>query len=229
MHANELVTTRRAIENKHTSHSQILEPGASINPPGPHYNSLFYNFVVCVVRHRISIPASSPMRQPALPPRYGDLGLGWSIVLLLMGPITDPESGSVFSVSNTGSREVRRSDDCICPCIMLLGLADAADSDFSPHDHQACRELEDLWQTMLEATASEQRQQNDKVEIVGGSDHAGEFPAAAAATAPGAAAAAAAARYCRFGLAGINGTACAGLIWNAVLLTPSASPLSTAC
>eukprot|EP00983_Pelagomonas_calceolata_P064231 1148038-Pelagomonas_calceolata.AAC.1 len=31
-----LVTTRRAIENNHTSHSQAMEPGASTNPPDPH-------------------------------------------------------------------------------------------------------------------------------------------------------------------------------------------------
>ena len=35
-YAHKLVTTRRAIENKNTSHSQVLEPGASSNPPDPH-------------------------------------------------------------------------------------------------------------------------------------------------------------------------------------------------
>eukprot|EP00983_Pelagomonas_calceolata_P067448 1149480-Pelagomonas_calceolata.AAC.1 len=39
-HANKLVTTRRAIENNvqfiSTSHSQVLEPGASSNPPDNH-------------------------------------------------------------------------------------------------------------------------------------------------------------------------------------------------
>eukprot|EP00983_Pelagomonas_calceolata_P062108 1147141-Pelagomonas_calceolata.AAC.2 len=35
-YAHKLVTTRRAIENKNTSHSQVLEPGASSNPPAPH-------------------------------------------------------------------------------------------------------------------------------------------------------------------------------------------------
>eukprot|EP00983_Pelagomonas_calceolata_P045820 1139886-Pelagomonas_calceolata.AAC.3 len=34
-YAHKLVTTRRAIENK-TLHSQVLEPGASSNPPDPH-------------------------------------------------------------------------------------------------------------------------------------------------------------------------------------------------
>eukprot|EP00983_Pelagomonas_calceolata_P075129 1152862-Pelagomonas_calceolata.AAC.3 len=36
MYANKLVTTRRAIENNNTCHSQVMEPGASINPPDPH-------------------------------------------------------------------------------------------------------------------------------------------------------------------------------------------------
>eukprot|EP00983_Pelagomonas_calceolata_P127418 1161401-Pelagomonas_calceolata.AAC.18 len=36
MYANKLVTTRRAIENKDTSRSQVIELGASSNPPGPH-------------------------------------------------------------------------------------------------------------------------------------------------------------------------------------------------
>ena len=35
-YAHKLVSTRRAIENKNTSHSQVLEPGASSNPPDPH-------------------------------------------------------------------------------------------------------------------------------------------------------------------------------------------------
>eukprot|EP00983_Pelagomonas_calceolata_P006308 209058-Pelagomonas_calceolata.AAC.5 len=35
MYAYKLVTTRRAIENTNTSHSQALEPGASSNPPDP--------------------------------------------------------------------------------------------------------------------------------------------------------------------------------------------------
>ncbi|KAF5831098.1 WD40-repeat-containing domain protein [Dunaliella salina] len=35
-YAHKLVTIRRAIENKNTSHSQALEPGASSNPPDPH-------------------------------------------------------------------------------------------------------------------------------------------------------------------------------------------------
>eukprot|EP00983_Pelagomonas_calceolata_P060143 1146249-Pelagomonas_calceolata.AAC.2 len=34
-YARKLVITRRAIENK-TSQSQVLEPGASSNPPDPH-------------------------------------------------------------------------------------------------------------------------------------------------------------------------------------------------
>eukprot|EP00983_Pelagomonas_calceolata_P124408 1161104-Pelagomonas_calceolata.AAC.6 len=33
--ANKLLTTRRAIENNNTSHSQVLEPDASSSPPGP--------------------------------------------------------------------------------------------------------------------------------------------------------------------------------------------------
>eukprot|EP00983_Pelagomonas_calceolata_P122358 1160900-Pelagomonas_calceolata.AAC.5 len=36
MYANTLVTTRRAIENKNTTCSQVMEPGASKNPPDPH-------------------------------------------------------------------------------------------------------------------------------------------------------------------------------------------------
>eukprot|EP00983_Pelagomonas_calceolata_P051708 1142531-Pelagomonas_calceolata.AAC.1 len=36
MYANKLITTRLAIENKNTSCSQFMEPGASNNPPGPH-------------------------------------------------------------------------------------------------------------------------------------------------------------------------------------------------
>eukprot|EP00983_Pelagomonas_calceolata_P048302 1141006-Pelagomonas_calceolata.AAC.2 len=32
----QVVTTRGAIENNHTSHSQTLELGASTNPPNPH-------------------------------------------------------------------------------------------------------------------------------------------------------------------------------------------------
>eukprot|EP00983_Pelagomonas_calceolata_P037421 1136322-Pelagomonas_calceolata.AAC.1 len=36
MYANKLVTTGRAIENKNTSRSQVMEPGASNNPPDPH-------------------------------------------------------------------------------------------------------------------------------------------------------------------------------------------------
>eukprot|EP00983_Pelagomonas_calceolata_P069355 1150339-Pelagomonas_calceolata.AAC.2 len=40
MYANKLVTTGCAIENNHTSHSQILEPGASTNPPDP--DSVYY-------------------------------------------------------------------------------------------------------------------------------------------------------------------------------------------
>eukprot|EP00983_Pelagomonas_calceolata_P028729 900001-Pelagomonas_calceolata.AAC.1 len=48
MYANKLATTRRAIENNHTSHSQILEPGDSnfTNPPDPHEPSSPQNFVV---------------------------------------------------------------------------------------------------------------------------------------------------------------------------------------
>eukprot|EP00983_Pelagomonas_calceolata_P057611 1145147-Pelagomonas_calceolata.AAC.3 len=41
MYANKLVTTRRAIENKDTSRSQVMEPGASNNPPDPHWGILF--------------------------------------------------------------------------------------------------------------------------------------------------------------------------------------------
>eukprot|EP00983_Pelagomonas_calceolata_P083918 1156255-Pelagomonas_calceolata.AAC.5 len=36
MYANKLVTTGRAIENKKTFRSQVMEPGASNNPPDPH-------------------------------------------------------------------------------------------------------------------------------------------------------------------------------------------------
>eukprot|EP00983_Pelagomonas_calceolata_P083283 1156130-Pelagomonas_calceolata.AAC.1 len=35
MYANNRVTTRRAIENNNTCHSQVTEPGASSNPPDP--------------------------------------------------------------------------------------------------------------------------------------------------------------------------------------------------
>eukprot|EP00983_Pelagomonas_calceolata_P037567 1136394-Pelagomonas_calceolata.AAC.12 len=35
-YAHKLVTTKRAIENKNTFHSQVLEPGASSDPPDPH-------------------------------------------------------------------------------------------------------------------------------------------------------------------------------------------------
>eukprot|EP00983_Pelagomonas_calceolata_P123322 1160994-Pelagomonas_calceolata.AAC.16 len=41
MYANKLATTWRAIENKNTSRSQVMEPGASNNPPDPHQNLLF--------------------------------------------------------------------------------------------------------------------------------------------------------------------------------------------
>eukprot|EP00983_Pelagomonas_calceolata_P084422 1156356-Pelagomonas_calceolata.AAC.1 len=34
--SNVLVTARRAIENNYTSRSQVMEPGASNNPPDPH-------------------------------------------------------------------------------------------------------------------------------------------------------------------------------------------------
>eukprot|EP00983_Pelagomonas_calceolata_P072260 1151637-Pelagomonas_calceolata.AAC.3 len=34
-YAHKLVTTRRANENNSTSHSQVLEQGASSNPPDP--------------------------------------------------------------------------------------------------------------------------------------------------------------------------------------------------
>eukprot|EP00983_Pelagomonas_calceolata_P124259 1161086-Pelagomonas_calceolata.AAC.1 len=46
MCANKLVTTRCAIENKNTCHSQVMEPGASNNPPDPHEELLFVVFVV---------------------------------------------------------------------------------------------------------------------------------------------------------------------------------------
>eukprot|EP00983_Pelagomonas_calceolata_P004033 131205-Pelagomonas_calceolata.AAC.1 len=36
MYANKLVTASRAIENNHTSHSQVMEPSASTNPPDPY-------------------------------------------------------------------------------------------------------------------------------------------------------------------------------------------------
>eukprot|EP00983_Pelagomonas_calceolata_P122323 1160896-Pelagomonas_calceolata.AAC.5 len=36
MYANKLVTTRRTIESKNTSRSQVTEPGASNKPPDPH-------------------------------------------------------------------------------------------------------------------------------------------------------------------------------------------------
>eukprot|EP00983_Pelagomonas_calceolata_P047766 1140774-Pelagomonas_calceolata.AAC.2 len=44
--ANKLVTTRRALENKNNSCSQVVEPGASNNPPDPHQGLLFVVFVV---------------------------------------------------------------------------------------------------------------------------------------------------------------------------------------
>eukprot|EP00983_Pelagomonas_calceolata_P029935 936727-Pelagomonas_calceolata.AAC.1 len=45
MYANKLATTRHAIENKNTSHSQVLAPGASRNPPDPNEHFLFCSFV----------------------------------------------------------------------------------------------------------------------------------------------------------------------------------------
>eukprot|EP00983_Pelagomonas_calceolata_P084204 1156315-Pelagomonas_calceolata.AAC.4 len=36
LYINKLVTTRHAIENKNSSHSQVLESSASSNPPDPH-------------------------------------------------------------------------------------------------------------------------------------------------------------------------------------------------
>eukprot|EP00983_Pelagomonas_calceolata_P085358 1156533-Pelagomonas_calceolata.AAC.3 len=39
-YANKLVTTRHAMENSNASHNQVLEPGASSNPPDP--ISLFF-------------------------------------------------------------------------------------------------------------------------------------------------------------------------------------------
>eukprot|EP00983_Pelagomonas_calceolata_P076016 1153243-Pelagomonas_calceolata.AAC.1 len=50
MYANKLVTTRRAIENKITPCSQVMEPGASNNPPGPHLNLLSAAFVMEVIQ-----------------------------------------------------------------------------------------------------------------------------------------------------------------------------------
>eukprot|EP00983_Pelagomonas_calceolata_P119987 1160657-Pelagomonas_calceolata.AAC.7 len=41
MYTNKLVTTRRAIKIKTTCCSQVMEPGASNNPPDSHYNLLF--------------------------------------------------------------------------------------------------------------------------------------------------------------------------------------------
>eukprot|EP00983_Pelagomonas_calceolata_P076573 1153469-Pelagomonas_calceolata.AAC.6 len=41
MYANKLFTTKRATENNHTSHSQVMERGTSNNLPDPHYHSLF--------------------------------------------------------------------------------------------------------------------------------------------------------------------------------------------
>eukprot|EP00983_Pelagomonas_calceolata_P012070 387107-Pelagomonas_calceolata.AAC.1 len=46
MHANALVITRRAIGNKNTSRCQVMEPGASNEPPDPHWDLLFAVFVV---------------------------------------------------------------------------------------------------------------------------------------------------------------------------------------
>eukprot|EP00983_Pelagomonas_calceolata_P009019 293096-Pelagomonas_calceolata.AAC.1 len=48
MYANKLVTTRRAIENKITSRSQVMEPDASNNPPDPEppFKFSFCSFMV---------------------------------------------------------------------------------------------------------------------------------------------------------------------------------------
>ena len=35
-YAHKLVSTGRAIENNNTSYNQVLQPGASSNPPDPH-------------------------------------------------------------------------------------------------------------------------------------------------------------------------------------------------
>eukprot|EP00983_Pelagomonas_calceolata_P048928 1141278-Pelagomonas_calceolata.AAC.4 len=45
-YANKLVTIKRDIKNNNTSHSQVLEPGASTNPPNLHSHFLFCSFVV---------------------------------------------------------------------------------------------------------------------------------------------------------------------------------------
>eukprot|EP00983_Pelagomonas_calceolata_P016537 521952-Pelagomonas_calceolata.AAC.1 len=42
MYANKLVTTRYAIENKNASRTQVMEPGASNNPPDPDSFQIFY-------------------------------------------------------------------------------------------------------------------------------------------------------------------------------------------
>eukprot|EP00983_Pelagomonas_calceolata_P050062 1141788-Pelagomonas_calceolata.AAC.1 len=41
MYANKLVTTRSAIESKNTSRSQVMESGASDNPPNPYLDLIF--------------------------------------------------------------------------------------------------------------------------------------------------------------------------------------------
>eukprot|EP00983_Pelagomonas_calceolata_P106678 1159259-Pelagomonas_calceolata.AAC.4 len=55
MSANKLVTTRRTIKNNNTSHSQVLEPGASSGPPDPHKHFLFCSFAM-EVTHSSSEP-----------------------------------------------------------------------------------------------------------------------------------------------------------------------------
>eukprot|EP00983_Pelagomonas_calceolata_P131645 1161798-Pelagomonas_calceolata.AAC.1 len=65
-YANKLVATRHAIENNNASHSQVMELGASSNPPDPYWHSLFCSLVM-----EGTHSSSEPMHIPAsakLPP-----------------------------------------------------------------------------------------------------------------------------------------------------------------
>eukprot|EP00983_Pelagomonas_calceolata_P069802 1150511-Pelagomonas_calceolata.AAC.2 len=86
MYANKLLTTRRAIENNNTSHSEVLEMGASTQEPSrsiwdiPISIFLFFSFVHtwCTI-----LKSSTNLRMPLSPvckfskprsPSFGDPG-----------------------------------------------------------------------------------------------------------------------------------------------------------
>ena len=55
IHAHKLVTTRRAVENNASSHSQVLGPSASRHSPDPH-SPLLSSFVAVEETHGSSEP-----------------------------------------------------------------------------------------------------------------------------------------------------------------------------